>query len=230
MNRRNGVILALDVTDASRAASIAAATKDCIDAVKIGYPLVLAAGPEMITALSKTALIICDFKVADIPSTNELIVREAVRRGASAVIVHGLTGRDSVAACVNAAKPAEIFVVTEMSHPGAEEFMAANAERMARIAKELGAAGIVAPATRPERLRVLHDIVHPLQVLAPGVGAQGGDVAAVLANGATADGTGLVISSSRAVLYAGSGSDYAEAARAAALKLRDEINLCRKIK
>ncbi|MDP2640419.1 MAG: orotidine 5'-phosphate decarboxylase, partial [Betaproteobacteria bacterium] len=62
----------------------------------------------------------------------------------------------------------------------------------------------------------------------PGVGAQGGDVAAVLANGATADGTGLVISSSRAVLYAGSGSDYAQAARSAALKLRDEINLCRK--
>jgi len=67
-----------------------------------------------------------------------------------------------------------------------------------------------------------------MPILVPGVGAQGGDVAAVLANGATADGTGLIISSSRAVLYAGSGSDYAQAARAAALKLRDEINACRK--
>ena len=55
-----------------------------------------------------------------------------------------------------------------------------------------------------------------------------GDVAAVLANGATADGTGLVISSSRAVLYAGGGSDYALAAHAAALALRDAINACRK--
>ena len=67
-----------------------------------------------------------------------------------------------------------------------------------------------------------------MPILVPGVGAQGGDVAAVLANGATADGTGLVISSSRAVLYAGGGEDYALAARAAALKLRDEINACRK--
>jgi orotidine-5'-phosphate decarboxylase len=53
-------------------------------------------------------------------------------------------------------------------------------------------------------------------------------VAAVIANGATADGTGLIISTSRAVLYAGSGPDYADAARSAALKLRDEINQYRK--
>jgi orotidine-5'-phosphate decarboxylase len=70
-------------------------------------------------------------------------------------------------------------------------------------------------------------IVDDMPLLLPGVGAQGGDVAAVVANGATADGTGLIISTSRAVLYAGSGNDYAGAARAAALKLRDEINHCR---
>jgi orotidine-5'-phosphate decarboxylase len=67
-----------------------------------------------------------------------------------------------------------------------------------------------------------------MPILVPGVGAQGGDVAAVVANGATAGGAGLVINASRAILYAGGGSDYAQAARAAARKLRDEINACRR--
>jgi orotidine-5'-phosphate decarboxylase len=60
--------------------------------------------------------------------------------------------------------------------------------------------------------------------LVPGVGAQGGDAGAVVRNARTADGTGLIISSSRAVLYASGGEDYAEAAAAAAKALRDEIN------
>jgi len=63
-----------------------------------------------------------------------------------------------------------------------------------------------------------------MPLLVPGVGAQGGDVAAVVANGKYADGAGLIISSSRAILYAGSGDDYADAARRAAQALRDEIN------
>jgi orotidine-5'-phosphate decarboxylase len=60
--------------------------------------------------------------------------------------------------------------------------------------------------------------------LVPGVGAQGGDVEALVKAGQTADGTGLIISSSRAILYAGSGVDFAAAARAETLKLRDTIN------
>ena len=67
-------------------------------------------------------------------------------------------------------------------------------------------------------------IVGEMPLLVPGVGAQGGDVEAVVRNGATKDGAGLVISSSRAILYAGSGLDFADAARAAALELRGEIN------
>jgi orotidine-5'-phosphate decarboxylase len=60
--------------------------------------------------------------------------------------------------------------------------------------------------------------------LVPGVGAQGGDVEAVVTNAKTADGTGLVVSSSRAVLYASNGADFATAAANAAKALRDEIN------
>jgi len=61
-------------------------------------------------------------------------------------------------------------------------------------------------------------------LLVPGIGAQGGDVEAVVKHGRSADGTGLMISSSRAILYAGQGEDFADAARKAAQELRDGIN------
>jgi orotidine-5'-phosphate decarboxylase len=60
--------------------------------------------------------------------------------------------------------------------------------------------------------------------LVPGVGAQGGDIRAALINGKTKNGTGMIISSSRAIIYASTGDDFAEAARQAAISLRDEIN------
>jgi orotidine-5'-phosphate decarboxylase len=66
-----------------------------------------------------------------------------------------------------------------------------------------------------------------LPFLVPGVGAQGGDAGAVVRNAKTADGTGLVVSSSRAILYASPGDDYAEAAAAAARDLRDALNRAR---
>jgi orotidine-5'-phosphate decarboxylase len=87
---------------------------------------------------------------------------------------------------------------------------------------------LVVGATYPEELAQVRAIVGDMPILVPGVGAQGGDVAAVVADGATAGGAGLVINASRAILYAGGGSDYAQAARAAARKLRDEINTCRR--
>jgi orotidine-5'-phosphate decarboxylase len=62
-----------------------------------------------------------------------------------------------------------------------------------------------------------------MPILVPGVGAQGGDAEAVVRNAATADGTGLLVSSSRAILYASSGDDFAEAAAKAARDLRDTI-------
>jgi orotidine-5'-phosphate decarboxylase len=58
----------------------------------------------------------------------------------------------------------------------------------------------------------------------PGVGAQGGDVAAAVRAGRTEDGLGMVLNSSRGIIYAGSGEGFADAARAAARTLRDEIN------
>jgi orotidine-5'-phosphate decarboxylase len=84
--------------------------------------------------------------------------------------------------------------------------------------------GLVVGATQPAELRRVREIVGDLPLLVPGVGAQGGDPASVIANGATADGTGLIVNSSRAVIYASAGDDYAAAARTAAITLRDSLS------
>ncbi len=186
MKFEKGLILALDVRERERALSVAKSASEWIDAVKINYPLVLGAGPDIIKDLSKTIPIICDFKVADIPNTNRLIVAEAVERGASGVIVHGFVGKDSVEACVKAADGKDIYMVTEMSHPGGKEYTGAVGEELASRAKEFGVAGIIAPATRPERISHLKELIGGLKVLSPGVGAQGGSAVGAIEAGANA--------------------------------------------
>jgi orotidine-5'-phosphate decarboxylase len=98
------------------------------------------------------------------------------------------------------------------------------ARRAASDWSKRASVGLVVGATQPEELRRVREIVGDLPLLVPGVGAQGGDVAAVVRNGATRDGTGLIVNSSRAVLYASSGDDYANAARQAVIALRDALN------
>ncbi|HYS71794.1 MAG TPA: orotidine-5'-phosphate decarboxylase [Thermoplasmata archaeon] len=183
MRRRTRLILALDVTEESKALRLAADTRDYVDAFKVNYPLVLARGLGIVDKLAKTGDVICDFKVADIPNTNRLIVDQVFRHHAKGVIVHGFVGADAVKACIDAAK-GDVFVVAEMSHPGAEEFTAKVADDLARLAVQVGAAGIVAPATRPQRVRELRQIVGDMLILAPGVGAQGGTPADPIASGA----------------------------------------------
>jgi orotidine-5'-phosphate decarboxylase len=85
----------------------------------------------------------------------------------------------------------------------------------------------VVGATYPRELAEIRQIVGDMPFLVPGVGAQGGDVVQVVQNGQTAAGTGLVISSSRGILYASSGENFAAAARAATVTLRDQINSSR---
>ncbi len=186
MRIEHRLIVALDVTDGGRAKSIAHAVVDRVDALKVSWPLVLAAGPGIVKELAPLAYVLCDFKVADIPNTSRLVVEQAVSAGASGVVCHGFAGEDSVRACVEAAGRADVFVVTELSHPGGQEYTAKFAEDFARIAVRAGAAGIIAPATRPDRVRALRAIVGTKRILAPGVGAQGGRAADAIAAGADA--------------------------------------------
>ncbi len=180
------LILALDVTDRTRAVSISEDVADYVDAIKIGYPLVLGAGLGIINTISEFAPVIADFKVADIPNTAKSICDLAFRAGAGAVIVHGFTGHDSLLECVRVGREyrKDIFVVTEMSHPGALDFIAPEALKLARLAVESGACGVVAPATRPERVREIRRIVGDLTIISPGAGAQGGSAAEAIRSGA----------------------------------------------
>lgn len=177
------LILALDVLTTDEALPIAEKTAPYLDAIKIGYPLVLGAGMHAVQELAAFDLpLIADFKIADIPNTNRLITEHAFQAGFSAIIVQGFTGSDSVAACVDTARDfgGKCYVVSEMSHPGALEFLSGiNSEKIALMAADCGADGIIAPATRPERVKILRKIIGNKKILSPGVGAQGGDAAAI---------------------------------------------------
>ncbi len=174
------LILALDVVEKKKAVPIARACAPHLDAIKIGYPLVLAAGLSVARDLAKFNLpLIADFKVADIPNTNTLIAEQVFDAGFSAIICQGFVGTDSVKACVTAAHRhgGLCYVVAEMSHPGAKEFFVPGTpEQIAANAMIAGADGIIAPATRPDRVKVLRGIVGNRKILSPGVGAQGGDI------------------------------------------------------
>lgn len=183
MQKSTRIILALDVTSRDDALRVVEAARDHVDAIKINWPLIMAAGSEIIREMSEFKDVICDLKIADIPNTNRLIVEQAMALGASAVICHGFTGEDSVKACVEAAK-GQVFVVTEMSHPGGRQFTAPIADRLAALAKSAGARGIVAPATRPERIATLRQIVDNMEIISPGVGAQGGKASDAIMAGA----------------------------------------------
>lgn len=177
------LILALDVGSRKDAVDIAHRVAPYVDGIKIGYPLILAEGLDIVSDLSGIGVaLIADVKVADIPNTNRLIAAAIFSAGFSAIITHGFTGRDSVEVCVDVAHDAggECYVVAEMSHPGATEFFHGGvAERLAHLAVNCNADGIIAPATRPHRISLLRSIIGKKKILSPGIGAQGGDIDAV---------------------------------------------------
>ena len=179
MKIKNNLILALDVNNKDKAIEICENIKQYLDTIKIGYPLVLAEGLEIINILKEkfNFQIICDFKVADIDATNSKICEETFKAGADAIICHGFVGRDSVQACKDVADKykKEIFLLTEMSHPGAEMFLQKNADDIAKMGIEMGIKNYVAPATRLNRLSDIRKIAGDESfIISPGVGVQGG--------------------------------------------------------
>ena len=180
MNIKNNLILALDVMSESEAIEICDSIKEYIDTIKIGYPLALAEGLEIIKKLKDRFgfKVICDFKVADIDATNSKICDETFKAGADAIICHGFVGSDSVQACLDMAEKhgKELFLLTEMSHPGAKMFLQKDAEAIAQMGVDMKIKNFVAPATRLDRLSTIRGIVGPdAFIISPGVGKQGGD-------------------------------------------------------
>jgi orotidine-5'-phosphate decarboxylase len=178
--------------------------------------------------------VILDSKRGDIGSTAQHYAAEAFDRyGADAVTVNPYLGRDSVQPFLDRAEKG-VVVLCRTSNPGAGDLQDMViggrplyqhvAEKIARDWNENDNCALVVGATWPDQLREVRAIVGDVPFLVPGIGAQGGDVQAVVSNARTRDGTGLVVSSSRAILYASAGDDYAAAAADAACTLRDEIN------
>lgn len=180
MNVKNQIILALDVEEKNKAYEILDQTTEYLDTIKIGYPITLALGPSIITSIKEEydVKIIADFKVADIDATNEKIVKTTLNYGADAIIVHGFTGEDSVLACKTMAEKLdkEIFLLTEMSHPGADKFLKPVSLDIAQMGVDLGIKNYVAPATKIDRLKKIREVIGKDSfIISPGVGFQGGN-------------------------------------------------------
>jgi orotidine-5'-phosphate decarboxylase len=178
--------------------------------------------------------VILDSKRGDIGSTAQHYAAEAFDRyRADAVTVNPYLGRDSVQPFLDRADKG-VIVLCRTSNPGAgdlQDLLVHGRPLYQQVAQKVahewnahGNCALVVGATWPEQLREVRGIAGDLPFLVPGVGAQGGDVEAVVRNARTADGTGLIVSSSRAILYASSGDDFADAAREAARALRETIN------
>ena len=180
MDIKNNLILALDVMNEKDAIEICENVKDYIDTIKIGYPLTLAEGLGIIQILKDKFgfKVICDYKVADIDATNDKICDLTFKAGADAIICHGFVGSDSVQACLDVANKyeKELFLLTEMSHPGAKQFLQPAAEEIAQMGVDMKITNYVAPATKLDRLEDIRNIVgEDAFIISPGVGKQGGD-------------------------------------------------------
>lgn len=181
--------------------------------------------------------VILDAKRGDIGSTAEQYAVEAFERfRADAVTVNPYMGRDSVEPYL-AFPDKGVILLCRTSNAGGSDLQFLDVggeklyERVARLAAEqwntTGQIGLVVGATFPAEIARVRAIVGEMPLLVPGIGAQGGDIAATVKAGRTAARTGLMINSSRAILYAGQGEDFASAARRVADETRSAINLHR---
>ncbi|HEX4585709.1 MAG TPA: orotidine-5'-phosphate decarboxylase [Burkholderiaceae bacterium] len=181
--------------------------------------------------------VILDAKVGDIGPTAEQYAREAFERyRADAVTLSPLMGLDSIEPFLRHPEHGA-FLLCRTSNPGGTQLQMLDVggerlyERIARLAVSdwnvNGQLGLVVGATYPQELARVRVIAPRLPLLVPGIGAQGGDIDATLRAGLNPDGAGLVISSSRAILYAGSEESFALQARQVAIETRDRIEAVR---
>ena len=181
--------------------------------------------------------VILDSKRGDIGSTADHYALEAFDRyGADAVTVNPYMGFDTIEPYLKHAGKG-VIVLCRTSNPGGSDLqflnVAPNGEplylHVAKLAAQQwnssGQISLVVGATFPEEIAKVRAIVGDMPLLIPGIGAQGGDIDTTVSAGKIAGkpGSGMIINSSRAILYASSGSDFAQAARAVASTTRDAL-------
>ncbi len=178
--------------------------------------------------------VILDVKRGDIGPTAQMYALEAFERyHADAVTINPYMGFDTLKPFLDHADKG-VFILCRTSNPSSGDLQNLVAdgkmiyEHVAMLAESKwnynGNAGLVVGATYPAELKNVRGYCPSMPLLVPGVGAQGGDVEAVLHNGVDAAGYGLVINSSRGIIYASKGDDFAAAAGVASRELRDLIN------
>jgi orotidine-5'-phosphate decarboxylase len=180
--------------------------------------------------------LLLDAKRGDIGATARQYAREAFERyGADAVTVNPYMGFDSVEPYMEWPERG-VIVLCRTSNAGGSDLQFLDVggqplyQHVARLVAEKwnrnGQCALVVGATFPEELAQVRRIVGDMPLLVPGIGAQGGDIEATVRAGRTAGGAGMMINSSRAILYATpeAGEDFAAAARRVALETRDTIN------
>jgi len=178
--------------------------------------------------------VILDAKRGDIGSTANMYAKEAFDRyKADAVTVNPYMGSDTLKPFLDQ-RDKGVIILCRTSNPGAKDIqdLEINGNKLYRIIARMASTEwnhngnilLVVGATYPKELKEIRSIVGEIPFLVPGIGAQGGDVEKAVTNGMNSKGTGMIINSSRGIIYAGHGTDFARAARSAAKMLRDEIN------
>jgi orotidine-5'-phosphate decarboxylase len=217
------------------------ATKDLVCAYKPNFAFYEALGQEGIWALDTTINYIPDYipvigdaKRGDIGNTAKAYARAVLEIfDCDAVTVNPYLGFDSVEPFLKY-EDKGIFILCRTSNKGARDFQDIKDaegrplfETVAQKALEWntqGNIGLVVGATYPEELKKIRELCPEMPLLIPGVGTQGGDLELAIKYGVDAHGGKAIINVSRQVLYASTGTDFAEAARKNALELRDKIN------
>ena len=198
----------------------------------------LAALRDTLAAIPPDIPVIADGKRNDIGNTAKAYARALFDElGVDAATVNPYLGGDAVEPFLEREEKAA-FILCRTSNPGARDLqdllvtapgggearpLFEMVAEMARRWNSRGNVGLVVGATYPEELKRVRRLCPEMTFLVPGVGAQGGDVAAVVRNGLDKAGRGLIINVSRQVLYASREKDFAVAAAGAARQLRDEI-------
>jgi orotidine-5'-phosphate decarboxylase len=178
--------------------------------------------------------VILDAKRGDIGSTAEMYAQEVFDRYQSdAATVNPYLGADTLHPFLNR-KEKGVIILCRTSNPGARDIqdLESNGKKLYQIVASKavtewngnGNVLLVVGATFPKELSEIRSIAGDMPFLVPGIGAQGGEVASAVRNGKTRHGMGMIINSSRGIIYASDRGDFAEAARKAAATLRDEIN------
>lgn len=179
--------------------------------------------------------VIVDAKRGDIGSTSEAYARAVFDElGADAVTVQPYLGQTAIQPFLDRDDKG-IFILARTSNEGAGEFQdllvgGSNTPLYLHVAMQVANVwnknkncGLVVGATAPDELKAVREVVGDIPILIPGVGAQGGDAARVIEASALPHG-GIILNSSRGVLYASSGADFAEAARASLIALKSVAN------